>query len=163
VSVKAQHAVFTFGIPIRINPFHRSSDHSTCLYFTLAICYQFLFLLSLIIFLKRSYYENTIATYVPFTPSLCKSRASCMTAAAGTRIGKLFSYRSYHSFPGTVCFTKCPFVTYSRSLVQSFDHWLIFLTAASKWSCYRASVSMREDKLSFLLDIIALVSLYLTN
>lgn len=48
-------------------------------------------------------------------------------------------------------------------LVQTFVHWPIFLTAASRRSLVRVSVPVWGDNLSVPLSIVGLVSRYLTN
>ncbi len=55
------------------------------------------------------------------------------------------------------------FITHAASLPQTFVHWAIFLTAASRRSLGRVSVPVWGVTLSGPLPVVALVSFYLTN
>ena len=60
-------------------------------------------------------------------------------------------------------YTPKGFFDHAASLPQTFVHWGIFLTAASRRSLGSVSVPVRRVALSRPLPVIALVSYYLTN
>ncbi len=67
------------------------------------------------------------------------------------------------SFPLTELYNPKAFITHAASLRQGFPHCAIFLTAASRRSLDRVSVPVWLVVLSNQLQIVALVSSYLTN
>ena len=93
-----------------------------------------------------------------------------ITAAAGTELADAyssgtFSYLLVDRFiPRQKQFTthKAVFL-HAAWLVQALAHWPIFLTAASRRSLVRVSVPVWGIILSEPLDIVALVSRYLSN
>ena len=93
-----------------------------------------------------------------------------ITAAAGTELAGAYSYSTF-SFPHVERFipiqkkftTHRAVILHAAWLDQSCDHCPIFLTAASRRSLVRVSVPVWGLILSDPLDIVALVSHYLTN
>ena len=93
-----------------------------------------------------------------------------ITAAAGTELADPYSYSTVNLphvggfLPVQKQFThhRC-FILHAAWLDQSFDHCPIFLTAASRRSLVPVSVPVWGLILSDPLDIVALVSRYLTN
>ena len=93
-----------------------------------------------------------------------------ITAAAGTELADPYSYSTISSlhvkrfFPVQKKFTTHrAFILHAAWLDQSCAHCPIFLTAASRRSLVRVSVPVWGLILSDPLDIVALVSHYLTN
>jgi len=93
-----------------------------------------------------------------------------ITAAAGTELADPYSYGTISLlhvegfFPIQKKFTTHrAFILHAAWLDQSCDHCPIFLTAASRRSLVRVSVPVWGLVLSDPLDIVALVSRYLTN
>ena len=93
-----------------------------------------------------------------------------ITAAAGTELADPYSYGTISPlhvegfFPIQKKFTTHrAFILHAAWLDQSCDHCPIFLTAASRRSLVRVSVPVWGIILSDPLDIVALVSRYLTN
>ena len=93
-----------------------------------------------------------------------------ITAAAGTELADAYSYSTVN--PGhdqkfrpvqKKFTTHRAFILHAASLRQGFPHCAIFLTAASRRSLVRVSVPVWGIILSEPLDIVALVSRYLTN
>ena len=93
-----------------------------------------------------------------------------LTAAAGTKLADPYSYGTFSPLhvegfiPVQKQFTTHrAFILHAAWLDQSCDHCPIFLTAASRRSLVRVSVPVWGCNLSVPLDIVALVSRYLTN
>jgi hypothetical protein len=93
-----------------------------------------------------------------------------LTAAAGTKLADPYSYGTFSPLhvegfiPIQKQFTTHrAFYLHAAWLDQSCDHCPIFLTAASRRSLVRVSVPVWGLVLSDPLDIVALVSRYLTN
>ena len=93
-----------------------------------------------------------------------------ITAAAGTELADAYSYPTVNplhvmGFLGTEkqFTTHRAFILHAEWLGQSCLHCPIFLTAASRRSLVRVSVPVWGNILSEPLDIVALVSRYLTN
>jgi hypothetical protein len=98
------------------------------------------------------------------------ARVLRLTAAAGTKLADPYSYGTFslvHErgfIPIQKQFTTHrAFYLHAAWLDQSCDHCPIFLTAASRRSLVRVSVPVWGLVLSDPLDIVALVSRYLTN
>ena len=93
-----------------------------------------------------------------------------LTAAAGTKLADPYSYGTFSRVhvPGFIPVQK-QFTTHRAVILhaawldQSCDHCPIFLTAASRRSLVRVSVPVWGVILSDPLDIVALVSHYLSN
>ena len=93
-----------------------------------------------------------------------------ITAAAGTELAGAYSYSTVSPLhvggflPIQKKFTtRRAVILHAAWLVQTFVHWPIFLTAASRRSLVRVSVPVWGIILSEPLDIVVLVSRYLTN
>ncbi len=93
-----------------------------------------------------------------------------ITAAAGTELADPYSYGTFSQVhvPGFIPVQKKftthrAFVLHAAWLGQTCVHCPIFLTAASRRSLVRVSVPVWGIILSEPLDIVALVSHYLTN
>ncbi len=93
-----------------------------------------------------------------------------ITAAAGTELADPYSYDTISSLHVKRFFLVQKQFTTHRAVIlhaawldQSCDHCPIFLTAASRRSLVRVSVPVWGLILSDPLDIVALVSRYLTN
>ena len=98
------------------------------------------------------------------------ARVLRLTAAAGTKLADPYSYGTFSPLhvegfiPIQKQFTTHrAFYLHAAWLDQSCDHCPIFLTAASRRSLVRGSVPVWGLVLSDPLDIVALVSRYLTN
>ena len=99
------------------------------------------------------------------------ARHLCITAAAGTELAVASSgitqlpglLTRVACLPLTAVYTPKGFLPHAASLRQSFDHCAIFPTAASRRSLGRISVPVWLIILSNQLNIVALVSFYLTN
>ncbi len=93
-----------------------------------------------------------------------------ITAAAGTELADAYSYSTVRSLhvefflPVQKQFTiRRTVILHAAWLGQTFVHCPIFLTAASRRSLVRVSVPVWGIILSDPLDIVVLVSRYLTN
>ena len=88
----------------------------------------------------------------------------CITAPAGTELGTSYSMGTVIcSSPLKAVYTPKGVFLHAASLPQTFVHWGIFSTAASRRSPGSISVPVRRVVLSHPLSVIALVSHYLTN
>src|SRR3989339_1556594 len=105
------------------------------------------------------------SAYGPFTPNDSGDRSrSLYYRCCWHRVSNLlFLWYGQCSSQRKAVYNPKTFILHAASLPQTFVHWGIFSTAASRRSVGSVSVPLRRVALSRPLLVIALVSHYLTN